>query len=218
MMLCDWCGFFLKGTIKSIFLLALFFCLITGLPAAESSPHTEVEVQLLAYETRALGSIDAPVRVVEFLALDCPYCTRFSREVFPEIKENYIDTDKVLWTFRIFPLSDVSLTGHGLLATVAPDKFHSAKNHLMENTNRWLRADDIEFFDEFRKKYNISKTAPEQDTIDHILARRQAFVEKGITSLPAFLINGRLLSGGHPYEKWQQLLDRLIDELEVDEN
>ena len=55
-------------------------------------------------DDRTLGNPKAPVTVIEYLAPTCPHCARFAASVFPEIKKNYIDTGKVLYVIRIFPL------------------------------------------------------------------------------------------------------------------
>ncbi len=54
-----------------------------------------------------LGEIDAPVTIVEFSDYQCPFCRRFSLFVFPAIQREYIDTGKVRYVFRDFPLSSI---------------------------------------------------------------------------------------------------------------
>jgi protein-disulfide isomerase len=52
----------------------------------------------------ALGSLDAPVTLVEVSDFQCPYCGKFARETFPQIKKEYIDIGKVKAVFKNFPL------------------------------------------------------------------------------------------------------------------
>src|SRR6266516_3413725 len=52
----------------------------------------------------ALGPADAKVAIVEYAAPTCPHCARFNKDVFPRIKSEYIDTGKVRYVFRDFPL------------------------------------------------------------------------------------------------------------------
>src|SRR6201986_3977149 len=59
----------------------------------------------------ALGKPDAPVKVYEYASMTCPHCARFAKDVFPAIKEKYIDTGKVLWTMREFPLDPRATAG-----------------------------------------------------------------------------------------------------------
>ncbi len=54
-----------------------------------------------------LGEIDAPVTIVEFSDYQCPFCQRYSLTVFPVLKREYIDTGKIRYVFRDFPLSSI---------------------------------------------------------------------------------------------------------------
>lgn len=52
----------------------------------------------------ALGSVDAPVTVVEFTDYECPFCKRFHQTTFATLKRDYIDSGKVRWVVRDLPL------------------------------------------------------------------------------------------------------------------
>ena len=58
-------------------------------------------------ESRALGSADAQIAIVEFSDYQCPYCARFFQQTFPALKKNYIETGKVRFYFRDFPLEQI---------------------------------------------------------------------------------------------------------------
>ena len=62
----------------------------------------------------ALGSKDAPVTIIEYASMTCPHCAAFTKDVFPQIKTNYIDTGKVRFIFREFPLDQVALAASAL--------------------------------------------------------------------------------------------------------
>lgn len=66
----------------------------TGGPQITSSDHV-------------LGNASAPVTVVEYSDLECPFCGRFARQEFPTFKANYIDTGKVRFVYRHFPLNNI---------------------------------------------------------------------------------------------------------------
>ncbi|QKX02712.1 thioredoxin domain-containing protein [Wolbachia endosymbiont of Litomosoides sigmodontis] len=53
---------------------------------------------------KLLGNHKAPILMIEYASLTCYHCSLFHREVFPEIKKKYIDTGKMLYIFRHFPL------------------------------------------------------------------------------------------------------------------
>ncbi len=61
--------------------------------------------QKLFADDRAMGSATASVQIIEYAAPVCPHCAHFSETVLPELKKTYIDTGKVQYVLRIFPLS-----------------------------------------------------------------------------------------------------------------
>lgn len=76
-----------------------------------------------ALSDMALGDPDAPVTVIEYASVTCPACAAFHEQVFPAIKEKYIDTGKVRFVFREFPTSPANLSMAGsMMARCAADK------------------------------------------------------------------------------------------------
>lgn len=55
----------------------------------------------------SIGNRSAPVAVVAYSDFQCPFCARFAREIFPEIKRDYVDTGKIFFQFRHFPLDSI---------------------------------------------------------------------------------------------------------------
>ncbi|HIN91479.1 MAG TPA: DsbA family protein, partial [Alphaproteobacteria bacterium] len=64
-----------------------------------------------ALDEPVLGDLDAPVTIIEFASLSCPHCAAFHKERFPWLKKNFIDTGKVRFIFRDFPLNRAALLG-----------------------------------------------------------------------------------------------------------
>src|SRR4029079_999709 len=61
-----------------------------------------------------LGSEKAPVTIVEYASMPCPHCAHFSTTTFPELEKRYIDTGKVRFIFREFPLDPLAADGVSL--------------------------------------------------------------------------------------------------------
>src|SRR5437660_11513303 len=59
----------------------------------------------------ALGPADARVEIVEYASMTCPHCAAFTKQTFPQLKAAYIDTGKVRYVFREFPLDQVAFLG-----------------------------------------------------------------------------------------------------------
>ena len=66
-----------------------------------------VNAEDYADDDPSLGNKNAPVTIVEFSDFQCPYCSRFRTQTFDQIKEQYIDTGKVRFVYRDFPLSSI---------------------------------------------------------------------------------------------------------------
>jgi protein-disulfide isomerase len=73
---------------------------------------------------QTLGNPKAPVVVVEYLAPTCPHCARFAATVFSQIKKTYIDTGKVLYVVRVFPLSAPDGAVSGLAKCQKPGHYY----------------------------------------------------------------------------------------------
>lgn len=95
--------------------IALTIALAAAAPAAPR--------ELVFKDDRTLGDPKAPVVVVEYLAPTCPHCAHFATTVLPELKKHYIDTGKVLYVIRIFPLSAIDGAVAGMAKCMPPGRY-----------------------------------------------------------------------------------------------
>ena len=77
--------------------------------AAEFCAATAGELAPIGPDDRVLGSADAPVTVVEYASMTCPHCGKWETQVFPQVEKNWIDTGKIRFVFRDFPLDGSAL-------------------------------------------------------------------------------------------------------------
>jgi len=184
-------------------------------PDNPSTQSATLEAKALAYENRSVGSPTAPIRVIEFFDLECPACQKFSNQVFPKIKKQYIDTGKVLWTFRDFPLAQHhphALEAHAALSLVPPRHFPGAKKQIMKESSRWVSTrvnDPTPYFRSILTNYGVKNPTFSDELQQFILKRRDAFHKMGVSQTPSFFVNGRLVAGGRPISFWQQLFEKL---------
>ena len=68
----------------------------------------------------ALGPVKAPITITEYASMSCPHCAAFDENVFPMLKSNYIDTGKVRFVFREFPI-DIKAAAASMLARCVAD-------------------------------------------------------------------------------------------------
>src|SRR5947209_14674871 len=85
----------------------------------------------------ALGDPQAPITVIEYASMTCPHCAHFHLTTFPELKKRYIDTGKVRFVFREFPLDPVA-TGAFMLARCAGnDRYFALLDLLFHEQRQW---------------------------------------------------------------------------------
>ena len=85
-----------------------------------------------------LGSDKAPVTIIEYASMTCPHCAHFSSTTFPELQKRYIDTGKVRYIFREFPLDALAAAGFMLARCAGKDKFMPIVETLFAKQQEWM--------------------------------------------------------------------------------
>ena len=163
-----------------------------------------------------LGPANASVTVIEYASMSCGHCAEFNKTVYPKIKSEYIDTNKIRFIFREFPLDIKAAAGAMLARCIAKDdanKYHAVVDILFATQNDWVMKDTSE---QLRR---ISKQAGMNDeTFNACLANQsmldalkkgqdQAFEKFKVDSTPTFFINGTRLKGAASFEEFKKLID-----------
>jgi len=86
---------------------------------------------------RTLGKKDAKAVLIEYAAPSCPHCAAFNEGVFPILKTNYIDTGKVLYVFRVFPLRPDDGAAEKIARCLPEDKYFAFIDLLFRNQPLW---------------------------------------------------------------------------------
>jgi protein-disulfide isomerase len=90
----------------------------------------------------ALGDPKAPVTVVEYVSMTCPHCARVHKTTFQTLKSKYIDTGRVYFVLREFPLDPLALAAIILARCAPPEKFFPIVDVLFELQDTWAFVDD----------------------------------------------------------------------------
>ncbi len=88
-------------------------------------------------DDRTMGDPKAPVVFLEYAAPTCPHCAHFAVTAMPEIKKKYIDTGKVYYIFRVFPLSATDGAVEGLARCLPADKYFGFLDLMFRNQSIW---------------------------------------------------------------------------------
>jgi protein-disulfide isomerase len=150
---------------------------------------------------QAQGDPKAPVTLIEYAAVTCPHCAEFFMHHFPEIKSKYIDTGKVHFIFREFPLNALDVAGYMLARCAGDDKFFPIVDTLFEKQREWVVQKPLEPLMAIAKQAGFTKESFEacltnQKVEDGIKWVRERAAEKfGVSGTPTFFINGKKFTG-----------------------
>ena len=165
---------------------------------------------------RSLGRADAPVTVIEYASLTCPFCKAFHERTYPEFKRRYIDTGKVRFILREFPIGRSS--GNAWLVTrCAPgDKFFTLYELYLKKQHYWVSQEvRIDRIFEVAKSVGMTraefdKCLANQKIINAIKWVKQRGRQLGVTGTPTFFINGRKERSVLTIEQLAAIIDPMI--------
>ena len=147
------------------------------------------------------GAANAPVTIVEYASMTCGHCAAFHREVYPTLKRDFIDTGKVKFILREFPLDPFAAAAF-MLARSLDDKRDAAVDLLFAQQKNWAFTETpLEGLANVVKQTGIGQTQFEAVLKDGNLQRevyavRDRAAEKfGVNATPTFFINGVKYSG-----------------------
>jgi len=165
-----------------------------------------------------LGNKDAKIVVIEYASMTCIHCANFHKQVYPKIKKNYIDTNKIKFIFRDFPLDKQALFASVLAKCAPKDKYYNFVKLILTNQEKWISNDDA-FMNKLR---NIGKLAglnenkinscfKDEKMVDNIIRTRSIGEEKyNISSTPSLIINEKKYSA-MSYENFEKIIENLIN-------
>jgi protein-disulfide isomerase len=167
----------------------------------------------------ALGPANAPVTITEYASMTCPHCAAFNAEVFPKIKSTYIDTGKIRYVFREFPLDIKAAAGSMLARCIAKDdagKYFAVVDMLFRQQNDWVMKNTTETLTRIGKQAGLSEKAVEdclkdQALLDKIAADQKYAAEVlKVNSTPTFFINGDVIKGEASFDEFDKKIKSLL--------
>ena len=176
-------------------------------PDGAAGSGETIEAGTGATSEMMLGSADAPITVIEYASVTCPHCATFHANVYPAIKENYIDTGKVKFVFREFPTAPVELSVVGsMLARCAADKggsdaYFLVIDSLFRTQRTWIYSDSPrEELIKIASQAGMSEAdfdacVKREELLDLINENISAARDRyNIQATPSFVIDGQLRS------------------------
>ena len=161
---------------------------------------------------RAMGDPNAPVTVIEYASLTCPYCRRFHADVFPRFKRNFIDTGKVYFIFREFPIGRSAGTA-AIAARCVPEKHYFAANwRLLAQQRQWV-SQQVRYDAIYKvvQEFDLDRAAfdscmENQTIIEGLNEVKERGRDLGVSATPTVFVNTEMRRGGVSYEDLVEMI------------
>ncbi len=166
----------------------------------------------------AIGSAKAPVTITEYASMSCPHCAAFGENVFPMLRTRYIDTGKVRFVFREFPL-DITAAASSMLARCIgkddPEKYLAVVETLFKQLDRLMAQtkDTLKFVGKLNgmSEQEVETCERDQALLDKLAAdQRFAFETLKVNSTPTFFVNGTRHTGAMSFEELEAIINRQL--------
>lgn len=161
----------------------------------------------------AWGKADAPVTLIKYASLTCPFCRRFQREIYPQLKRDYIDTGKLRFVIREFPIGRTSGNAAIALRCAGPDKYLQLYSKFLEQQGSWVsqevRLDKIHAVAQqvglSREKFDAC--LKNQEMIDGLKWVKDRGRTLGIIGTPNFFIQNERVKKYLSYDELRTRID-----------
>ena len=174
-------------------------------PPAQALAQTKVSDADLApagpLGDQAMGAENAPVTIIEYASMTCPHCAQFQARTFPKLKERYIDTGKVRFIFREFPLDPLAAGAFMLARCADKDKFFPIIDLLFSTQRDWVVPNPLQPLLNVAKQAGYTEETfnaclKNQQVLDGIQnVRDRAAKVLNVESTPTFFVNGKRVLG-----------------------
>lgn len=185
----------------------------------ENASGQKLEVKA---DDMTMGNKNAPVTIVEYAAPSCPHCAHFNETVFPQLKANYIDTGKVYYVFRVFPIAAPDGAVEAIARNCLPkDKYFQYIDMMFRNQDKWDPENGItDVRGGIIQVGRIAGLSPAQidqcmtdtKTQERINRNAEEVVKKfDLHSVPSFFVNGTLWrAGGATWDELKEKVDATL--------
>jgi protein-disulfide isomerase len=165
----------------------------------------------------SIGRENAPVTVIKYASLTCPFCKRFQADVFPVLKREYIDTGKVRFMIREFPIGKASGMATIALRCAPMARYLDLYGRYLAQQAQWV-SQEVRIEPILKVAQGVGLTAEQFDSCRQnqgmIAALNQVKDrgrELGVIGTPNFFINGRLIKKALGLKELREIIDPLIE-------
>jgi protein-disulfide isomerase len=167
-----------------------------------------------ALAERTMGRADAPVTLIEYSSLTCPHCADFHKDVLGQIKAAYVDTGKVYYVMRDFPLEPRAMAAAMVARCVDPARYFGFLDMLFKDQQAWAKSQDLLADLRLRAEFaglsaaDFNACLDDRALMQGIQKRaEEGRVQYGIEATPTFIVNGNKVSGARGFEQFKSAID-----------
>ena len=164
-----------------------------------------------------IGSPTATVTIVEYASMTCTHCAAFHATTWPQLRAKYIDTGKVRFILREFPLDPLATAGFMLGRCQGVDKRNAMLDFLFDQQKNWAFVErPIEALVTLVKQAGMTQQDFEnclknQELLNQVAQMREVAADKfRVDATPTFFVNGTRLSGEASLEEFDKLIEPLL--------
>jgi protein-disulfide isomerase len=165
----------------------------------------------------SIGRPDAPVTIIKYASLTCPFCKRFQAEVYPVLKRDYIDAGKVRFMIREFPIGKTSGMATIALRCAPMARYLDLYGRFLASQAQWV-SQEVRIEPILKVAQGVGLTSEQFDSCRQnqgmIAALNQVKDrgrELGVIGTPNFFINGRLVKKALGLKELREIIDPLIE-------
>lgn len=182
---------------------------LLALPASALLRPAHAEGEDTRFADRALGNTDAKVTVQEYFSLTCTHCAAFQKETFPRVKAELIDTGKIRYVWRDYPLDQLALYAAMISRALPPERYEPFISALLSTQDRWAfirGGNPVEELAKLSMLAGMTRTTFDatvrDDKLKQFVLDEQAKGEKtySVNSTPTFVFNDKPTAGAVSFE------------------
>jgi protein-disulfide isomerase len=165
----------------------------------------------------ALGPADAKVTIIEYASMTCPHCAAFHQETWPELKKRWVDTGKVRFVLREFPLDPLATAGFMLARCDGESKYYPIVDLLFSQQRAWAYAErPLDALRQMMKQAGFSQEKfdsclKDQKLYDAVNAVKNRGMDVfKVESTPTFFINGQRHPGNLSIDEIEKVIKPIL--------
>jgi len=164
-----------------------------------------------------LGSPDAKCTIIEYASMTCSHFAAFHHDTWPKLKSTYIDTGKVHFTLREFPLDPLATAGFMLARCAGNDKYYAMIDLLFDKQTEWAFVQKpVEALAMLTKQAGFTQKTFEECLknqqiragVEAVRARAETII--GVNATPTFFINGMKYDGEMSFEAMDKIIAPIV--------